>query len=62
MKQGFTAAPKDRRVSGMVSASNSNNAATGTADAGSYEHLKDFYEQISTDSNGKNSCILSEQL
>ena len=29
---------------------NPDNAATGAAEASSHEHLKEFYEQISTDS------------
>lgn len=39
---------------GMASATgNSDNAATSTAEASSQEYLKEFYEQISTDSNRK---------
>lgn len=38
---------------GMASATGNLYAATGAADGGSYEYLKEFYEDITTDSNRK---------
>ena len=48
------------RLAGMAGGTgcDSNSAATGTVKAGSCGYFKDFYEQISTDSTGKNVTFL----